>query len=1203
MPRKPSWAGPASIIMLAAWLGHASADPEAATEPFGGKPAMIPGTVEAEHFDLGGEGKAYHDLDDRNQGVAYREPTGVDIEKRSDASNGHGIGWTRREEWLMYSVEVATAGRYRLEIPVASKGPGGVFHIEFNGRDLTGPLRVPDTGGWDRLQTITKTGITLPAGPARMRVVMDADGAVPSVADIDCFRFLAEDPAVQDATSPPEPEAGNTEAGRSAATKSLRLAEGMAGPLSAAKALASMETLAGLRVELVAAEPQVADPVAIDWGSDGSLWVAEMADYPLGIDPPPGANQKGRPGGRVRRLVDTDGDGFPDSATVVLDGIPFPTGVMAWRDGVIVASAPTVFFARDTTGDGRADERIDLFTGFKEGNQQHRINGLRWGLDGWCWLANGDSGGLVRSLATGRELHLGNRDLRVRPETGEMEPVAGMSQFGRARDDWGHWFGCSNSQPCFLLGPDDPALARNRFVPAPVARHRIVDPGQRLFPTSPTVARFNYPGSANHFTSACGLEICRDPLLGADFASSLVVCEPAHNLVHREALERDGWAFRSRPLERETHLLRSSDNWFRPVMARIGPDGCLWVVDLYRAVIEHPEWIPPEVQERIDLRAGDELGRIWRLVPAGGRGRPVPRLDRLPPAELVALLSSPNGTLRDLAQRTVIERCTPPVATAPAAPQAPETTAGFQAALEQAATAGEPVTRATAIWTLALIGRLGEPALVAALADSDPRVQAQAVAVSRLDLDAAAAPSRRSQRVGMLARLAGSDAAADPDLALALACSLGSQARPEAAEGVAALVARHRGDALLSQAILAAFDSAEVPALLAALPAEAVRDGGLASRLAAMVAATGDAGLITGLVGETIGPAGSAPPAAALAAVAEVAAPLRARGTSLTEMAAAGDSKLAVADLQRVIALARAAAADPAANRPLALAGIRLVASLADADRAGGQAEDLELLATLLDASRPPEVQAAAVDALVQLAAPPVAERLLAAWRTTGPTTARMIIERLLGREAWAAAVVAAVSDGRLPPAALDAASRQRLLGHPTAAIREAAEKTLAAAASSRAEVLREYSAALTLPGDAVRGMAVFAKRCGNCHRIGDLGHEVGPNLAAVGNRSPAALLEAILDPNRVVEDRYVSYIVVTDEGRQHTGLLAGETDATLTLRGQDGRDLTLRRDSLDEVVRTGRSLMPEGLENDLSVQDLADLFSAIGGLGTPAKP
>jgi|688.fasta_scaffold301485_2 hypothetical protein len=180
------------VFVVGACLCRAAAAVEPAAtarRPFGPKPAVIPGTIEAEHFDLGGEGQAYHDRTDRNEGAAYREPTGVDIEKRADASNGHGIGWTRQGEWLVYAVEVAKPGTYSLEIPVASQGPGGVFHVEFDGVDVTGPLQVPDTGGWDRLQVIGRDGITLRAGAARMRLVMDADGAVPSVADIDCLRF------------------------------------------------------------------------------------------------------------------------------------------------------------------------------------------------------------------------------------------------------------------------------------------------------------------------------------------------------------------------------------------------------------------------------------------------------------------------------------------------------------------------------------------------------------------------------------------------------------------------------------------------------------------------------------------------------------------------------------------------------------------------------------------------------------------------------------------------------------------------------------------------------------------------------------------------------------------------------------------------------------------------------------------------------
>lgn len=991
------------------------------------------------------------------------------------------------------------------------------------------------------------------------------------------------------------------------AERPLRLPEGMAGPLSPAEAVASMEPATGWKVELVAAEPLVVDPVAIDWAADGSLWVAEMADYPLGIDPPPGPNQQGRPGGRVRRLRDEDGDGMLDSGGVFLDGIPFPTGVMAWRDGVIVSSAPTVFFVRDTDGDGRGDERIDLFVGFGEGNQQHRINGCRWGLDGWCYLANGDSGGRVRSLTGDRELDLGTRDLRVRPETGEMEVVAGTSQFGRACDDWGHWFGCSNSDPAFALGPDDPALERNRFVTPPAARHRLIDPAQPLFPASPTIARFNYPGSANHFTSACGLEVVRDSLAGVASSGSLVVCEPVHNLVHREALARDGSHVSTRPLDPGGHLLRSRDGWFRPVMARTGPDGGLWIVDMYRAVVEHPAWIPAHVQERIDLRAGDDRGRIWRIVPASIPRRAIPRLDRLTPSELVAQFSSPNGTMRDLAQRTVIERCTHAVRTGRPSEPDPRDVDTFEQALRAATTSAEQaIARATALWTLALIGRIDEPSLAAAFADIDPRMRVQAVAVARRHLDAFPG------LVPALVRLAQDAAAADPDLAIHLACGLGGLDRADATAGVAALIVRHREDPAVTSAILAAFDPTRVAGLIAALPALADAGRHVVAPLERMVAATGDLAALDRLVADALGTVGDPPTARQILVLADAAESLQSRALPLVRLVSLTGSSTDADVVRRIVAAARSIARDPASDRATLLAAIRLLGTLHDEDRGVPAADDLSTLAGLTEANRPPDVQRAALDAIVRIPHDITAATLVSAWRSTGPATARGIIDRLIGREPWALALLAALAEGRLPPAAVDAAARQRLLEHRADAVRGRAATTLGARIGARDEVVRRLAHAATLAGDAVRGENVFVSRCATCHRMGQVGHEVGPNIAAVGNRTPVALLEAILDPNRVVEDRYVSYVAVTDDGLQHTGILAGETDATLTLRSQNGQDVTLRRESVEQMVRTGRSLMPEGFEGDLSAQDLADLFAAIGRLGaapegtpveTPPRP
>jgi len=173
--------------------GSKSSSNEARPRPFGGKPHSIPGTIEAEHYDEGAAEVAYHDLDAKNHGAPLRGETHVDIEARPDASGGHGIGWTKAGEWLVYTVDVKEAGTYTIEIPVASEKEGGTFHLEFNGMDRTGPIQVPDTGSWQKLQLITKRGVKLERGVQVMKMVMDREGASTSIGDIDSLRFKRED--------------------------------------------------------------------------------------------------------------------------------------------------------------------------------------------------------------------------------------------------------------------------------------------------------------------------------------------------------------------------------------------------------------------------------------------------------------------------------------------------------------------------------------------------------------------------------------------------------------------------------------------------------------------------------------------------------------------------------------------------------------------------------------------------------------------------------------------------------------------------------------------------------------------------------------------------------------------------------------------------------------------------------------------------
>lgn len=948
------------------------------------------------------------------------------------------------------------------------------------------------------------------------------------------------------------------------------------GPKSPEAALASMYPRPGFTIEQVAAEPLLMDPIAFAWGPDGKFWVVEMADYPLGID------GKGKHGGRVRFLEDLDGDGRYDKSTLFLDGLGYPSGVWPWRKGVLVSCAPEILYAEDTDGDGRADLRETLFQGFAEGNQQHRVNGFSYGLDNWLYGANGDSGGKIRSLKTGEEVSISGRDFRIRPDEGRIEPQAGQSQFGRHRDDWGNWFGNNNSNPMWHYALDDHYISRNPHVAPPDGRVMVSQtPGAApIYPRSRTLERFNDFNKANRFTSACSAIIYRDELLGPEFIGNSFVSEPVHNLVHREIVQPNGTTFTSRRAadEEQSEFLASSDNWCRPTMVETGPDGAIWVADMYRHVIEHPQWIPPEWQKRLDLRAGHDKGRIYRLYPKDKQPRAIPRLDKLTTQQLVAALDSPSGWQRDMAQQLLVER------------QDKSAVPHLERLAQQSK---RPQARLQALCTLDGLRALNEATLVSGLRDDHAGVRRHAVRLSE-PLLAASMPLQNA-----IVKLADDE---DSQLQVQLACSLGVWSDSRSTKALASILLRPQLDRFLRSAALSSVNESNLEGILAEVVAVERADppADLLKSLLGMAAAMKHEGALIRGLDLIASPRNGKYESWQIAALTGLLDSLDRQKLSLEKLQQQSGGKLASA-LRRVsdlIEYSRTTVAQADAPE-----SERLLAAWLVGREPNRRDEDIQALGKLLTPQTSGALQAAIVDALGRLDEKQVPTVLLANWKAHGPQLRGRILDVLASRTSGQQALLDALQRGEVQAGDLDAARRQQLLARLKGGLRARAESLLAGSVdNNRKQVIESYQSVISLSGNLEQGAAVYKKNCANCHKLGELGHAVGPDLTALADRSPAVLLMHILDPNRAVEARYLGYTVITTDGRAITGMLASETSTSVTLLAAENKQQVVLRSDIDQMQASGKSLMPEGVEKDISPRAMADLLAFLASQGPPRK-
>ncbi|MEW6158779.1 MAG: PVC-type heme-binding CxxCH protein [Verrucomicrobiota bacterium] len=915
---------------------------------------------------------------------------------------------------------------------------------------------------------------------------------------------------------------------------------------------------ANLIIERVASEPEVVSPVAMAFDADGNLFVAEMSDYP-----------KGPPGGRIRFLQDRDGDGEFEHALVYAEQLPFPNGVLPWNGGVLVTAAPDILFLRDTNGDGQADERRVLFTGFGTGNQQLRVNGLTWGLDNWVYGANGRNDGEIRRADSpdAPSISIRRRDFRFQPATGEFESLAGPSQFGCARNDWGDRFLSWNTILIRHVVIEQRYLNRNPFLTNPESIQNLAPPDEagEVFPLTPAPLVFNEE-SSSHFNALAGLTLFRGDALGPEYAGNAFAGESLRNLVHRRSLVDMGVTFRALRTETKSEFLASTDPWFHPVNFATGPDGALYVADFYRRFVEHPDYVHDKsVVPNVPWREGAEHGRIWRIRSKEKSASSRVALSRMTSNQLAAMLSHPNAWRRDTAQRLLIERQDRSVVPLLAS-----------SLTNRSANAWH---RVHSLWILEGMNSLPDALLRTVLTNADVEVRRQALLLVGSHLND---PAKWTDLLTQATR--------DSNLRVAFQAvlTIGSFPEPIRNPVLVEAAVRHAHDSWFALAILSApntsFDFTQRLIARASDFREPHRTLAFWEELGRQIARKENAAETIKFL-RALGSMNFS-----LIRTALFAGFCRdAHRAKLKEMLSQPEVDAALrktfAKMSSELVLAAINEIEPLPLRTSAARALSNVGTEADAPK----------MLNLLQPATPRELQSAAVPTLAELADRSVIAALLKPGSAISPARRRELIAALARQSSKRVLMVEALETGDLQLTELDPASRQALQTENSPEIKSRIAKLLASSEKEkvgRQEWIEKFRPALHLEGDTARGWRFFEKNCLPCHRFRGQGNTIGPDLSAVGTRPKESLLDDILDPSRNVSPDYLSYRILTTDGESLNGLIVQESAASLTLRRASGPDETLSRSRIKEIRSEGKSLMPDGFEQGMSLQDLADLLA-----------
>ncbi len=950
-------------------------------------------------------------------------------------------------------------------------------------------------------------------------------------------------------------------------------------PLSPTEAQKAFQLPAGWSISLAAAEPDVVDPVAACFDSRGRLFVCEMPGYPNG-----GLGTGEEKGGRIRLLIDKDGDGKFDVSKVFAEGLRFPTGIVPYKNGFIVANAPELIYLEDTNNDDKADVKKVLYTGFAIQNIQQLVNSLQWGPDGWIHACAGGAGGDIKSAEKpdAPVVMLRGRGIRFKPDVpASLEPTSGGGQYGLTRDPYGHWFTSTNSQHLRQIVLPDHYLKKNPLFSPSAVTSDIPEHGAacQVFRTSPfeawrverTTMRKDGPDSGRFpktelfpggfSTSSCSPLMLQSGAIPETWRGrAMLICEPANNTIMLDVLhEGTGGAFVAKRAFEKGEFLTSKDNWCRPVWLVDGPDNAIYMLDFYREVIETPLSLPEDIKKKLVLKSR-ERGRIWHIAPEGHKAKPKRDFVTFKLPQLVEALGSDNVWEWETARRLLREL-----------------KVDAQTGVRELLNSENPITRARAIEILAEFDWLKAEDIRKGSIDPIPGVR---ITTARY----APRVIKGDQLVPVLIHLAD-----DPSPLVRFQLTLSTlEMEGDRNEFLSRLLVNSANEPFQNSAIQLALKEDISTLLLNQLTK-------LKERKATPTNSEMQLVRLFGM--QLVNKRNPSNLKEVLTSIFEY----HLLAESFVEGLIEGSSKSA----QPV----NTWWTKPTSEQNLILGSVDTL--LRKEEKAYTTATTQQKVTTLkrfslwsfenvkghladsLDLRHPPEVSLAGLRTLGSFADPQASEIILKGLSSFGPNLKREAIEILTDRPARILQMLDAIEAKKFSASQLDPLKVKFLLAHPNAEIRKKATTILGSLnTGDRQKVVQEYSEALKLKGDAANGKKIFATQCATCHRFDNVGHTVGPEFAAVlKTKTRAGILNDIFDPNKEVDSRYVVYQAVTLSGKTITGVLVVDAATSITLRRGEAAEDTIPREQLESLRATNVSLMPEGLEKQMTKQQLADLL------------